>query len=353
MDRPSFMFGSFGTIATPSPLRQYENAFREAGVPLYVHEPSDGPVHGDLLKSVQADLADPIFVKRFQEGLSTSLHFRDLHIQPGNYGNGETHETIFRKVAAIDLNQCRPALEVFDDRTVPHLDYSTPERCLKILASDAAVCSVKMNFALGVSTSHGFVPMADAAPYANLLSAKYSRAVASSSAAGGPILSTDLSLAIFDELVPAENLSKLNLGELINYRKEAEPAREAFLENLLAFHAKFGQIPASADYAASIEKILTTEIRPAARVYRDQLDAIYEKLFGKIKGAAVAAAGSAVTWAGSSAAVHLLGDLTWQKLVLLAVGAASYVGPQAIDALAETRNASRENALSFLLDLET
>ena len=44
IDRPSFMFGNFGTVGTASPMRAFEQSFRDEGVPLYVHEPRDGPV---------------------------------------------------------------------------------------------------------------------------------------------------------------------------------------------------------------------------------------------------------------------------------------------------------------------
>jgi hypothetical protein len=52
IDRPSFMFGNFGTVGCASPLRQYEESFRKEGVPLYVHSPQDGPVRGELLDQV-------------------------------------------------------------------------------------------------------------------------------------------------------------------------------------------------------------------------------------------------------------------------------------------------------------
>jgi hypothetical protein len=353
MDRPSFMFGgSFGSVGAASPLRRYEKAFRDGGVPLYVHGAIDGPVEGELLTKVEADLGDLNFMTRFQEGLRVSPHFRNLHIQPGDYGQGETHETLFQKLAVIDLQQSRQALEVFNDPLVRHMDHTTPQGRLKILASDAALCSAKMSVALDVGARQAFAPLADASPYTSLLSVKYSRAVATSALVGGQILATDLSLAIFDELVPAESLEKLTFGEAIRYRKESDNAREAFLEHLLLLQTKLGQVPGDGDYAASISKIITTEVRPAAQEFRNKLDTIYEKLFGKIAGAAVAAAGSAVTWAGSSAAVQVFGDITWQKLLSLAIAAGVFVAPKAVDALVEVRAVSRECALSYLLDLE-
>ena len=65
-----------------------------------------------------------------------------------------------------------------------------------------------MNVALTVGAKQGFVPLADASPYTTLLSAKHSRAVATSSLVDEQILATDLSLGIFDELVSAGRLER-------------------------------------------------------------------------------------------------------------------------------------------------
>ena len=351
MDRPSFMFGSgghgsIGMVGASSPMRQYEQSFRDEGVPLYVHEAPGGRLPGELLKAVEADLSDTTFMAKFQEGLQSSPHFHGLHIVPGNYGNGETHETIFQKIAAVDLHNSPSALEVFNNRDMHPFDYTTRDGLLKVLATDAAFCSVKMNFALSVGAQEGFAPLADASPYTNLLSSKYSRAVASASAAGGrTIAATDLSLAILDELVPAEILSQMTIGDTIKYRKESESARDAFLEHLLALQAKLGQIALDADYGATIDKIITTEIRPAAREFRNALDTICDKLFGKIKAAAILAA-------TSPAVVQIFGDMTLEKLSLAVMPAAGYAIGETIGALAEVRAASRDCALSYLLDLE-
>ncbi|MGD0426331.1 MAG: hypothetical protein ABSC10_06400 [Candidatus Acidiferrales bacterium] len=346
MDRPSFTFGGrYGMVGAESPLRQHEESFRKEGMPFYVHEAPGGVVVGELLNEVESDLRDTTFMSRFQDGLRLSPHFRKLHIQPGDYGNGETHETIFHKIAAIDLEHSRSALEIFNDPLVRHMDPATPEGCLKILASDAAFCSAKMNFAMRVGVQNGFSPLADASPYSDLLGAKYRRAIGATGTATRPIPTTDLSLAILDELVPDEALNKMNIGDAIRYRKESEFAREAFLEHLLTLHAKLGDVPSDGNYAASIEKILATEVRPAVVDFRNQLLTIHEKLFGRIVAGALAVA-------SSSGLVQVFGDITWQKLFSLVGAAGAYMAKEAINARAEERAARRECAISYLLDLE-
>lgn len=48
---------------------------------------------------------------------------------------------------------------------------------------------------------------------------------------------TDLSFAIFDQLVSAERLKMLGYPEVVRYRKESESPREALLEYLAALQA--------------------------------------------------------------------------------------------------------------------
>jgi hypothetical protein len=283
---------------------------------------------------------------RFQHGLRTSPHFRNLHIQPGNYGNGETHETIFQRLTAIDLRQSPPLLEVHNNENIRPYDFTNFAGSLKTFVALAAFCSVKMNFALKVGVREGFSPLADMAPYANLLSAKYSRAVASAPIVGGKaIVATDLSLAILDELVPADVLSAITIDDAIKYRKESESARDAFLEHLLILQAKLGQVPTDGDYASTINKIITTEVRPAARQFRNKLDTINEKLLGRVKGAAVLAA-------SSPAVLQIFGDITLEKLLLfVALPAAGYVAREGIEAMTDTRAAARDCALSYYISL--
>jgi hypothetical protein len=148
-----------------------------------------------------------------------------------------------------------------------------------------------------------------------------------------------------DELVPAQKLEQLTFGEVIAYRKESESAREAFLEHLITLQAKVGSVPSDGDYQKTIERIVTTEIRPAARTFQNKLDTIYEKLKGKI-------VGGTLTWAGSSAAIQIFGGITWERVLLGAIAAGAYVTAQAVDALVDAQAASRDSAVSYLLDLE-
>src|SRR6516165_6491750 len=68
MDRPAFSFNNgTGLVGAPSPLRQFEQSFREdGGVPFFVHDAPGGAVAGEFLDQIKADLNDQEFLKRFQ-----------------------------------------------------------------------------------------------------------------------------------------------------------------------------------------------------------------------------------------------------------------------------------------------
>jgi hypothetical protein len=351
MDRPAFSFGggAYGLIGAPSPLRQFEQSFRDNGVPLFVHESPAGPVEGELLQQIAADIDDLEFLTRFQTGLKNSKTFRELHIAPGNYGQWGNEENVYQFVSGVDV-KCdldgRTPSDLFSDKAIHAFDLSTPIGRAKNLISTAAGCSAKVNFALNTATHRGFVPLADANPYGALLGAKYARAVAKLEPAKNRIAVTDLSFAILDELIPAERLEKLRFPEVIYYRKESEKSREAFLEYLAILQAKQAEIGLDGDYAGAIEKLVTTEIVPAARRFTNELATIADSLFGTL-------AKGVVGVAGSSAALQLFGELSWEKLLGLAAAAAAYVTKVGIDGILADRKARRDCSISYILSLDS
>src|SRR5260221_8678680 len=104
MDRPSFSFPpTGGTIGARSPFRESEAFFREEGFPLYVHSAPMGPVTGELYGQVQADINDPEFLRKFQDGLKSSKIFRFQQFPPGNYGEFGDQDGLAQKLIAVDL----------------------------------------------------------------------------------------------------------------------------------------------------------------------------------------------------------------------------------------------------------
>ena len=70
----------------------------------------------------------------------------------------------------------------------------------------------------------------------------------------------------------------MKLSEIVAYRKKADSAREEFLQHLAVLQAKQGNLGDDIDYNAAVTKIVQTEIIPAARTFRNKLQAIDEAL---------------------------------------------------------------------------
>src|ERR1017187_6000050 len=78
MDRPSFSFGghkksNFGMIGAASPLREWEQAFRDGGMPLYVHGAPGGRMAEEDYAEVCADVNDTEFLRRSRRASRTRL----------------------------------------------------------------------------------------------------------------------------------------------------------------------------------------------------------------------------------------------------------------------------------------
>ncbi len=350
MDRPSMTFGTgMGTIGAASPLRQYEASFREEGLPLFVHPAPMGWVRDEWYKEIKADVNELEFLKRFQSGLKTSPIFRNLQIARGGYGEFGDQDSMAQRMIALDLSANLKTHEspiaLFEDPAIRFMDLSNTAGCTKHLIFDAMVCSAKLNFALKISADSGFFPLADANPYGDLLGAKYARAIDALKPGTNKIQLTDLSFAIFDELIPADRLKKLKLSDAIRYRKASEKAREEFLEHLSVIQRKQALIGIDGDYTGAIEKLVTDEIRPAVQTFRKKLKTIDESLFGAI-------AKGLIGFAGSSSVVTLFGDLSWQKIIALGSVGAAYVAQATIDNILAERTARRECSVSYILSLD-
>lgn len=95
----------------------------------------------------------------------------------------------------------------------------------------------------------------------------------------------------------------------------------------------------------AIQKLVTTEILPAARTFKNKLDAIGDDLFGKLATGIVTALGSAST-------VEMFFNLSWDKLLLLEGPAGACLIKTAVDSIIAERAAERECSISYLLSLD-
>lgn len=191
----------------------------------------------------------------------------------------------------------------------------------------------------------GFVPLADAAPYSNLIGSKYARAIDKLDGAGYQVPITDLGFAIFDELVPNNVLHQMEFKDVIRYRHDAQNAREEFLEYLSALQQKMGQIKSDSGYAETIDHLIVNEVIPAAKQFKNKMQTIGESFVGTLAKGAMGAGGAA-------SGVQILGDLSLSHILVLAGLTSAYVGQAAIEAALAHRAVRRDCSLSYVLSLD-
>lgn len=93
---------------------------------------------------------------------------------------GTERDEVASMLSTVDLESAlklhETPIALFGDHSILE-GYSSPLQCAKDLISRAFGCSFKMNYALESGTKEGFIPLADATPYGDLLGTKYARAI--------------------------------------------------------------------------------------------------------------------------------------------------------------------------------
>jgi hypothetical protein len=109
--------------------------------------------------------------------------------------------------------------------------------------------------------------------------------------------------------------------------------------------SKQAAIGRDADYTGAIDRLIDTEIRPAARAFKNKLQAIDESLFGAIAKGVVAAA-------GGPSVLTIFGDLSWHRILAIGVAASAYVSTALIENILAERAAKRDCSISYILSLD-
>jgi hypothetical protein len=352
MDRPSFSFGTgnFVSVGTASMMRQVEASFRENEVPIYVHRSPDGPVTKEAYQRISADVNDLNFLKRYQEGIKGSSTFRRMQVAPGNYGEYGNEANVANLITTVDIDETLSAykspIALFEDKTVHPFKLETPAGRTKNLITGALVCSAKMNYALEIASTKGFIPLADAIPFGTLLGTKYSRAGRNLGNLKPQVLLTDLSFAVFEEIMPSAVLEKMNYTEVIEYRKKAQGPRDEFLGHLSRLQAKQGIISEDGQYTDAIKNIIANEIIPAAKAFRNKLQTLNEGLYGTLLTGAITGI------LGGSTGLSLFGSFSWEKLIALSGATGAFLIKPLVDTIVAQRALKRECAISYVLALD-
>lgn len=349
IDRPSFTLKNYGTIGAPSPLREVEESFRDdAKIPLYVHGIVGNKLPSDILEQIEQDIQDADFLKNFQDGLRNSVRFQNINIPPGNYGPAGNANDVLLKMTSFDVDQkirqYGNPIELLYDEKIKPFNFSADFGPLKQLILSAATFSANLNFALKESVRHGMTPFADAKPYTNILKTRFHRAMHNSDL-DKSIPITDLSLAIFDRLLPTKSIQNLDMHEVVKYRHKFNMQRRELMDQMDSLRLKQSLIAEDDDYEIAINKIITQEVLPAVKKYRDELKTINDGFFAEL-------AEDLLNWIGGGAGLSLFVDLNWNQILNLGLAASANIAKKAIKGILSERKVKRECSFSYILSLD-
>ncbi|MDW9230354.1 hypothetical protein C7S15_4722 [Burkholderia cepacia] len=77
-------------------------------------------------------------------------------------------------------------------------------------------------------------------------------------------------------MVDSPVLARVEMKDVVRYRKESASAREAFLEYLSALQLNASSVSADQSYDEVIQRLVTIDILPAARVFSNKLQTTLE-----------------------------------------------------------------------------
>ncbi|HEU5383326.1 MAG TPA: hypothetical protein VFV38_48615 [Ktedonobacteraceae bacterium] len=217
--------------------------------------------------------------------------------------------------------------------------------------------SATINQALLTCGLRGLIPITDSDTSLNLLRIKYQRALKANGELQTNLqmqesnyasITGRLAFHLVRSIIPRQEIEKRTYSELLKYRETSH-------EHLKRFQVKLKQLSADLqtsfwepNFELEVARLLDREIIPEVQKLRDDLKAIYEKMFGQIIGAVVKTASpSIVLSAFPGLGFHEI--LAWG--VTIGTGLTAISIQPLIDAWNSRRDLKR-NGLVWLIDLE-
>ena len=143
------------------------------------------------------------------------------------------------------------------------------------------------------SAIEGYIPVTDSQIHKNLLNLKLNRTL--KVLKENKIIKNELipdlqyelpkeqlAIALFDEIVPNEELSKRTISEIVEYKKENLKSYERLQIKLGELASEIDNVGYDDNYYREIKKIIDKDVKPELLSIRDELSNSYEKSFGRL-----------------------------------------------------------------------
>jgi hypothetical protein len=348
LDRPSVTFGNWGTIGHQSNLRR----FSSEGLPLKisVHSPPSGSAQGLYAPFVEADLANPTFIKIVLDGLANDPSFAEKLLPlEANYG-GLTGTDLRNRLAA-DLSLYAATFSI-DDQDDPQLLYrpDTREGRVAIAKTTLVNVSIEVTSALITADVIEALPIADDKTFPQLLALRSS---GPQYVGGTSSFAPYLGLQFANSVIPDEMLQKIDFKGIFEYRRNSKDVYEAWMNDLNQVAVKISDADASNPSDAA-RKIIATDLLPKVQEYEREMISIRDRLFGDL-------VKKVVSWELPTISVAYFTDLsridalslfeTAIKAGAVLAGTAKSIVEPIVDYQVSKRALKRKHAVSYIVGL--
>ena len=268
MDRPSVMFGNWGTIGRDSNIRQFK--VDDSPIVISVHRPPQSD-HDLYERYVLADLKNPSFLQAVFDGLSDRRFANKLIQTHGNYGDGRTGAHIVEALLTDpSVVNCSADVEMDRDQVYRFETDAQRKETFKHAAIEASVRVTSTRWLAGNRIS-----LSDDPVLCRLIGL---RTFDSAYVGATPRTAPSLGIAVATALIPDEALAKLTIGDVFDYRHKTKPAYEAWALEIDRLASSLADLD-PATIAKELPRLLSTEVKPKIAEYRNEMKNARDHMF--------------------------------------------------------------------------
>lgn len=335
IDRPSVTFGQWGLIGHASAVRRYRTD--DLPVLMKAHESPSSMATGLYESLAERDLGNPSFVRTFAEGFARNDRFASKFIQFDADYSGTKGSDVRAQLVAD------PTLAGRTYAVPQQLDFgrgvNTAHGRSEIFSMHLVEASVYVTSAMFVAEDTGLLPVADDPYMSRLLAARASEAAYLGESQR---ITPMLGLAVAQAVVPDAALDHLNVGDILEYRRQASDAYSAWTTEINRLSAIIADTSPE-KVEALVASVIATEVAPRLVEYRNEMAATRDKLFGDL-------IKTVAKWELPSLSLAFVAGLSLSSALALSAAAATPVVPAIVDYFQSRRNANRRYAMSYLIE---
>lgn len=342
-DRPSIMFGQWGTIGLQSPFRAWVHAFRGKPVELSVYDPPHtGPVQQLYMRYVEADLKDLGFRSTFLSGLRDDKAFASRFIQLDASYDAKTKGTDVLRALVADHSLRTADLGNPNEYKGRPFIMDDPASRIQTLGTILTDLSVGLTTAMVAAAQNNALPVVDDSRLMQLLAVRLSGGLY-----GGkePPALPQVGLEITRAVIPDEALQKLTLADIMNYREKAGDAYRAWTAELNTIADELDRI-APEELQTRVPRLVAKKIQPKIIQYENEMKSVAESLFGDLLKGVVNAA---VPWLSLGLASYVSFD---SALIGFVISMGTNIPSATTNFVLANRKVKRAHGLAYLIDLK-